>query len=263
MVNPLTDLLQVNIPFTMLSESFLDRFIANRLNPEIGFDAEALDTYPLSHMEAVAGRLREAGLSITFHAPFMDLSPGSPDPKVRDLTRQRLGQLIRLIPLFRPRTVVCHTGYDQRRYWHIRDLWLKNSLDTWSQIAGEIQSGGAAMMLENVYEQTPDEMIDLLENLRDFEVGFCLDSGHQAVFGTAPIAVWIASLGPYLGQLHLHDNSGDQDEHLALGRGRIDFRQLFKLLMAVSPDRPVITLEPHKEEELSPSLKYLENIWPW
>jgi len=263
MMHPLTDRLQVNIPFTMLYESYLDRFIANRLNPEIGFDAEALDTCPLSHMEAVAGRLRDAGLTITFHAPFMDLSPGSPDPKIRDLTRQRMEQLIRLIPLFRPRTVVCHTGYDHRRYWHIRDLWLKNSLDIWSDIAGDIQSGGAAMMLENVYEQSPDEMIDLLDNLRDYGVGFCLDSGHQAVFGKAPIAAWIPSLGPYLGQLHLHDNSGKQDEHLALGRGIIDFHQLFKIVMAVSPSRPVITLEPHKEEELWSSLKYLEKIWPW
>ncbi len=263
MMHPLTDLLQVNIPFTMLSESYLDHFIANRLNPEIGFDAEALDTCPLSHMEAVAERLREAGLAITFHAPFMDLSPGSPDPKIRDLTRQRLGQLIGLIPLFRPRTVVCHTGYDHRRYWHIQDLWLKNSLDIWSEIAGDIQSGGAAIMMENVYEQSPDEMIDLLENLRDYGVGFCLDSGHQAVFGKGPMDAWIASLGPYLRQLHLHDNSGKQDEHLALGRGCIDFQHLFKLLMAVSPARPVITLEPHREEELWPSLRYLEKIWPW
>jgi len=119
------------------------------------------------------------------------------------------------------------------------------------------------MMLENVYDQSPDEMIDLLENLRDVGVGFCLDSGHQAVFSTTPMAGWIASLGPYLRQLHLHDNCGNQDEHLALGRGHIDFPQLFKLLIAFSPARPVITLEPHREEELQPSLKYLETIWPW
>jgi len=263
MMHPLTDLLQINIPFTMLSESYLDRFVANRLNPEIGFDAQALDAFPLSHMEATAERLWEAGLAITFHAPFMDLSPGSPDPKIRDLTRKRLAQVTRLIPLFRPKTVVCHTGYDHRRYWHIRDLWLKNSLGIWSEIAGHIRSEGAAMMLENVYEQSPDDMIDLLENLRDDGVGFCLDTGHQAVFGKAPMDEWIASLGPYLGQLHLHDNSGKQDEHLALGQGRIDFDHLFKLLTAVSPIRPVVTLEPHREEELWPSLKYLDKIWPW
>jgi len=259
----IADMVQVNIPFTMLSESYADRFIAYRLNPEIGLDAEALDTYTFSHMQKMAERLRGAGLSITFHAPFMDLSPGSPDSKIRELTRNRLRQVVRLIPVFRPGTVVCHTGYDHRRYHHIRDLWLENSIDMWSQIAGEAKSEGAALMLENVYEQSPDQMTDLLENLVDRGVGFCLDSGHQAVFSKAPLATWITSLGPFLGQLHLHDNHGNLDDHLGLGRGCIDFRRLLELVMASSPVRPVITLEPHKEEELWPSLEYLETIWPW
>jgi sugar phosphate isomerase/epimerase len=263
MKSPLTDLVQVNIPFRMLSESYLDGFIKNRLNPEIGFDAEVLDGCPISRMEAVAAQLLDAGLTITFHAPFMDLSPGSPDPKVRDLAQNRLDQLLRLMPLFRPKTVVCHTGYDHRRYWHMRDLWLKNSLDMWSRTVGDIQSQGARMMLENVYEQTPEDMVDLLKNLRDQGAGFCLDSGHQTVFGMAPMAEWIDLLGPYMGQLHLHDNDGTQDDHLALGRGCIDFHELFERVVARSPERPVITLEPHEEADLWPSLTYLEKIWPW
>jgi sugar phosphate isomerase/epimerase len=263
MMNPLTDILQVNIPFTMLCESYLDRFIQHRLNPEIGFDADALDGCSLSDIETVATRLCDAGLTVTFHAPFMDLSPGSPDPKVRTLTRQRMEQVLRLIPLFKPKTVVCHTGYDHKRYWHMKDVWLKNSLDSWSWIAGQIQSEGAEMMLENVYEETPDDMFPLLKNLQDHGVGFCLDTGHQAVFSTVPIEMWVTSLGPYLGQLHLHDNAGQADEHLALGRGRIDFPQLFRLITAVSDIQPVITLEPHREEELWPSLTYLEKIWAW
>ncbi len=263
MMNPLTDMLQVNIPFTMLCESYLDRFTAQRLNPEIGFDADALDGYSFSNVETVARRLRDVGLTITLHAPFIDLSPGSPDPKVRSLTRQRLEQVVRLIPLFRPKTVVCHTGYDHRRYWPMRDLWLKNSLDTWSRLAGQIRSEGAVLMLENVYEQAPDDMVPLLENLRDYGVGFCLDTGHQAVFSTAPMEMWVTSLGPYLGQLHLHDNAGKRDDHLALGGGCINFHELLKRVMAVTRVRPIITLEPHREEELWPSLTYLEKIWPW
>lgn len=263
MMRPLTHLLQVNIPFAMLSTTHLDRLVADRLNPEIGFDATSLDTCPLSHMESVAGRLHQAGLSITFHAPFMDLSPGSPDPKIRELTQYRLRQLIRLIPLFRPITVVCHTGYDHRRYWHIRNLWLKNSLDIWPEIAEAIQSNGSAMMLENVYEESPDEIMDLLTPLGKYGVGGCLDSGHQAVFGNVSLDTWISTLGPCLGQLHLHDNHGKQDEHLAMGQGTIDFQRLLDLVKTFSSTRPVITLEPHKEEDLLPSLKYLEKIWPW
>jgi len=262
-MNPLTDMLQVNIPFTMLCESYLDRFIQRRLNPEIGFDADALDNYSFSDVETVARRLCDAGLTITFHAPFMDLSPGSPDQKVRALTIQRLEQIIRMIPLFRPKTVVCHTGYDHKRYWHMKDVWLENSIDSWSRIAGQIRSEGAVMMLENVYEKTPDDMLTLLKNLQDHEVGFCLDTGHQAVFSTASIDMWITSLGPYLGQMHLHDNHGQADEHLALGRGHIDFYRLFRQITAVCDTRPVITLEPHREEELWPSVTYLEKIWPW
>jgi len=263
MSDPMTDKVHVNIPFRMLLKTHLDRFLDRSLNPEIGFDADDLDACPCPQMERVAARLLSSGRSVTFHAPFMDISPGSPDPRIRDVARHRLRQMIRLIPLFRPRTVVCHTGYDHRRYWHIRDLWLKNSLGVWTEIAAGIQDHGARMMLENVYEQSPADMVDLLEYLTPLGVGFCLDVGHHAVFSTTPVADWVASLGPYLGQLHLHDNRGTRDEHLALGQGTIDFQGLLPLIAGTLPAPPVVTLEPHKEKDLLPSLRYLESLWPW
>ena len=71
---------QVNIPFEMLYKGYLDRFLKYRLNPEIGFDAHSLDTYTPGEFNHVASRLLENGLTVTLHAPFMDLAPGSPDP---------------------------------------------------------------------------------------------------------------------------------------------------------------------------------------
>lgn len=263
MIHPMADRVHVNIPVRMLLKTHLDRFLAHRLNPEIGFDADSLDTLPYQAMEAVGRRLLDEGISITLHAPFMDISPGSPDRKIRDVARLRLGQVVRLLPLFRPATVVCHTGYDHRRYWYIRELWLQNSLAVWEEFAGEITSHGARMMLENVYEESPHDLLPLLAYLRPLGVGFCLDSGHHAVFSNTPLADWVASIGPYIGQLHLHDNHGERDEHLALGQGSIDFRNLLTLVRKASPRQPVITLEPHREEDLLPSLRYLEGLWPW
>ncbi len=263
MTRKIMDIVQVNIPFTMLWESYLDRFTKDRLNPEIGFDAEALDGCSLSDVEVVARRLNDLGLIITLHAPFIDLSPGSPDPKVRSLARQRLDQFVRLIPLFKPKTVVCHTGYDHKRYWHMKDIWLENSLKIWSWLAKQTRTEGAVLMLENVYEQGPDDILILLENLQDQGVGFCLDTGHQAVFSSAPMEEWVKCMGPFLGQLHLHDNSGKEDEHLALGKGGIDFQTLFKQLIRANIPPPLVTLEPHREEDLGPSLEYLDKIWPW
>jgi len=259
----LTDKIQVNIPFIMLYESYLDLFTRYKLNPEIGFDADALDRFTVSKVEAIVRPLHDCGLTITVHAPFMDLSPGSPDPQIRALTRQRLEKLLGLMPVLSPKTVVCHTGYDHRRYWHMRDIWIRNSLETWTWFGQEIRDLGAVMMLENVYERGPDDMLCLFERFQELEVGFCLDTGHQAVFSNAPLEEWIDAMGPYLGQLHLHDNLGMRDDHLALGRGNIDFHKLLDLLVSIEKFPQIITLEPHEKEAFWESLEYLERIWPW
>lgn len=259
----LTERVQVNIPFTMLCESYLARFIEHRLNPEIGLDAEALDRYPLSVFSRVANALHDVGLSISLHGPFIDLSPGSPDPKISEVTHGRFEQVLRLVPLFRPKTVVFHAGYDKKRYCYLRDAWLEKSLEVWSWLGERIQDEGALLMLENVYEHGPDDIRVLFENLGKEKVGFCLDTGHHAVFSRVTIDSWIDSLEPFLGQLHLHDNSGGQDDHLALGKGSIDFKGLFSRLRAMRSKPPTTTLEPHREEDLWPSLDYLEKTWPW
>jgi len=259
----LIEKIQVNIPFTMLYESYLERFIQYGLNPEIGFDAAALDKYSLSDFKGIAAQLHSSDLTITFHAPFMDLSAGSPDQKVRAVTRYRFEQVLQLVPLFKPKTVVYHIGYDNKRYWHMRDFWIEKNLEMWSWLGKCMQEQGAQLMLENVYEHSPDDIRILFEKLGNQGVGFCLDTGHQAVFSRVPLETWVESLGTYLGQLHLHDNLGKQDDHRALGQGSIDIKMLLNQLIAIRREPPIITLEPHKEEDLWPSFEYLEKIWPW
>lgn len=255
--------LHVNIPFSMLYACYLDTFVHYGLNPEIGFDADALDRHSVSDIQPVAQKLRQNGLNVTLHGPFMDLSPGSPDPDIRSIARHRFEQLLRIVPIFEPRTVVCHTGYDHRRYWPIRDTWIENSLSIWTWLARHVRDAGAILVLENVYEETPRELEELLSSLTEQDVGFCLDSGHQAVFSTTPVNKWVERLGSFLRQLHLHDNTGKQDDHLALGTGTIDFKMLFRQLRSLETPPLAITLEPHEEAALWPSLKHIEALWPW
>lgn len=262
-MSSLIEKVQINIPFTMLKEGYIERFIQQRLNPEIGFDATALDRFSVSDFNGIAERFHKAGLTITLHAPFVDLSPGSTDSHIRSVTRMRFGQTLELAKLFKPRTVVCHAGYDDKRYWYLKDLWIENSVAMWSWLGQGLQAEGASLMLENVYEHGPDDIRVLFEKLENQGVGFCLDTGHQAVFGNVSLDTWLNKLGPCLGQLHLHDNSGAKDEHLAMGMGTVDFQMLFENLRAMKKDPPLITLEPHREEDLQPSIEYLEKIWPW
>ena len=71
---------QVCAPFTMLREGLLDHFTRHGLNPEIGIDAGAIERYSPQDFAEVAETLRRHRLTVTLHAPFVDLSAGSSDP---------------------------------------------------------------------------------------------------------------------------------------------------------------------------------------
>jgi sugar phosphate isomerase/epimerase len=259
----LKDLVQVHAPFRMLRHGLLAELLAQGLNPEIYFDARALDELTADEAETVAAALRGAGRRVTFHAPFQDLVPGSTDPALRAATRRRFAQLLELVPAFGPRTVVAHAGYDWRRHAHVRDAWIENSVAFWSEVAATLGRAGCRLMLENVYEHRPAEIGELLARLAPQGVGLCLDLGHLAAFGRGVLGDWLEALGGRIGQLHLHDNRGERDEHLPLGAGGIDFAPLFAYLRAARAAPPLVTLEMHQPQDLAPCLEALARLWPW
>lgn len=255
---------QVNIPFRMLkTQEYLSLFLEHGLNPEIGLDAATLDQASKEEFMDVFAAFRERGRCITCHAPFLDLSAGSLDPAVRSVTRMRFEQTLDAVACFHPMTVVCHTGWDHRRYSAFRGMWLERSLEVWTWFAEAVQDRGARLMLENVYERWPEELFECCDSLRGAGVGVCLDTGHLSAFAEDPLDRWLDVLMQDIGQLHLHDNHGDSDEHLAMGRGIVDFPRLFQRLVGQGVTRPVVTLEPHTEEAFHDSLAYLRGVWPW
>src|SRR5210317_170134 len=88
---------QVNVPFRMLYDTYLDRFLEHRLNPEIGIDASALERFSFADFKRIGHILEDHALSVTLHGPFIDLSAGSTDPAVVALTRSRLSAMQAMI----------------------------------------------------------------------------------------------------------------------------------------------------------------------
>lgn len=256
------DRVQVNIPFSWLMDEqagWMDVFLENRINPEIGLDAQTLDQYRQSDFAAAARRFHSAGRTVTIHGPFLDLSPGSPDTEIRAVTRHRLSQMIKAADVFSPQTIVCHAGYDAARYSFIKDTWYGRAAEIWRWAGRVLAEKQIRLMLENVYETDPEEIGQMFEQVKDDNIGCCLDVGHLSVFSRIPLSAWIEKLFPYIGQIHLHDNNGQSDEHMGMGRGNIDFAPLFDRLRSL-PKMPVITLEPHNQDALVTSVSFLEKL---
>jgi len=250
--------IQVNLPFSMFVDpAWQDVVFSLGLNPEIGLDAEALDRFGKADFLKMAEKLHARGLSVTVHGPFLDLSPGSPDAAIREVTWRRFRQMIAAIEVFQPKHVVCHAAYDTSRYEFCREQWTANSVETWQWLAPAVNARGARLMLENVYERSPDDLLEVFQSIHPGPIGCCLDIGHQAVFSPTPLSEWIGRLAPFIEHLHIHDNHGDHDAHLPVGSGSIDFNPVADFLAARTPI-PVITLEPHCLADFQASLAYLE-----
>lgn len=247
---------QIHVPFRLLTTEHLSLVIKERINPEISFNCRDLDTWTKAVFLEVANRLADAELTVTFHAPFIDLRPGAIDPKIRQVTKDRLQQVFDLVPYFHPLTVVCHPSFDERYYISHHQAWLENSIETWSYFLPLAEEMETIIALENVYELDPAPLIKLLGALSSPRIRFCFDTGHCNFFSRTPFATWIEALGPYLGQLHIHDNRGSADDHAPVGEGNFPFTALFALLRERHL-APLVTLEPHALEDL---WKTLHNI---
>ena len=157
--------IQVHVPFYRLRTDLLPMVIREGINPEIAFSHRDLDRFAEADFREIADRLADAGLSVTFHAPFLDLRPGAIEPKIRQVTVERLRRVFELIPWFLPRSIVCHPSFDEKYYISCEQLWLENSLETWRCLLGYVQGTGTIIAMENVYERGPQQIRPLLDAL--------------------------------------------------------------------------------------------------
>ncbi len=249
----------VNAPFERLKNDLLQLFCDNRIQPEVGLEGDILYTHSLKDFEKVAEKIEVTGLSCTLHAPFLDLCPGATDHVILAATRDKLKKAFELIPVFQPRSIVCHLDFDKYKHKMRYQKWFNNSMKTWENLLAIAERYKTVVMFENTFETDPEAHKHILESLDSSYARFCLDVGHVQAFARNSWQDWLPAMDSWLGQLHLHDNNGKWDEHLAIGKGTIDFRGLFNHLEK-NKMHPIITLEPHQEIDLWDSLKALDDL---
>lgn len=247
---------QVNLPFAQIN-LYGHCFLKKGLAPEIGLNAKVLETTPPQDFVIWAERF--AGFQVSLHAPFLDLAPGALDPVVVEATRGRLKEAAALAPVWGARHLIVHNYYDETRYGNASDRWLATAVQTWRILLAATEASQTVILLENVYETDPFMIRLLLEEIGHPRLGFCFDSGHYNAFSQASLAEWLETLAPWLIRLHLHNNDGSFDQHLGLGQGTFDFRALFDWIKKEGLN-PAITLEPHRQSDLEPSLAALDRL---
>jgi sugar phosphate isomerase/epimerase len=249
----------INAPFERLQKDLLDLFLHHRFQPEIGLEGNCLWEQNTDAFAAIADKFQSENLQCTLHAPFHDLVPGGFDTRIVELSREKLRRAFALIKIFKPQSIVCHLGFEQNKHETNIERWLEVAVATWNDLIIIAETEGTRVMFENTYETQPSVHRQLFAALESKNIGFCLDTGHVMAFTGTGWQPWLVELEPWLGQLHLHDNDGRRDDHIAIGEGIFDFHALFQHLHD-KKITPLVTLEPHTEQDLWLSLENIQQM---
>ncbi len=230
-----------------------------KFNLELKIFGNDLDTINLSVFYKWADYIKSLGIKYTFHAPFVDLSPGAFDEKIRKITEERFLRVLDLAVIFQPENIVVHPGFNEIIHGQFFDLWVKNASITWKNVFNYAEKINTKISFENIFEKDTRVLEKLLEIADSPLAGICLDVGHHNVFSEKPVEEYFKKFQSRIYEIHIHDNNGDFDWHKAVGEGNIDFENVFKLVLKYCPDA-IVTLEPHDKETLFKSLENTRRI---
>lgn len=190
----------------------------------------------------------------TLHGVFFDIVVNSLDDDIRNTSRERMRLSMDTAKELGVKAVIFHTNYITGfKSFAYRKKWVEDNAEFYTELLEEYPE--LDIYIENMYDDTPEMLKSLAEKMSDQpRFGVCLDIAH-AYLWDLPVKTWIDELGPYIRHIHANDNHHDEDAHMAIGSGNIDWSILnYRKLIST---KPTILIEVNTEEKLRKSYNYL------
>lgn len=205
---------------------------------------------------------RDGFAADTMHGAFLDVTIHSDDPLIRDASMLRVRQSMETAKNMGLKGVVFHTGRlaGFRAAGYLRN-WRDRNEAFFTELAGRYPE--QQIYMENMFDEAPDILAGLAEKMWDVEnFGVCLDYAH-AMLSKCPGREWVEALAPYIRHIHINDNDLQNDLHLAVGSGKLDWQEFDRLVRQYHVEAPVL-VEVNGYEAQKESLQYMKRcgIYP-
>jgi len=166
---------------------------------------------------------------ISVHGPFVGIRQTHRDCLLKEAVKTRMQMTFEVAKELRPEAIVMHSGIDgDIKKWKLMDFWLEKTTDFWKKEIKKYEKEGIKIVIENTGEESPDILIKLCDAVNSDFFALCLDTGHMNVFSELQSFEWVKKMSKRLQYVHLHDNNGENDDHLPVGKGNIDFDSFFE-----------------------------------
>ncbi len=174
------------------------------------------------------------------HGPFLDLKPSSPDKLIREVSYNRYLYTINAAKELDIDYLIFHSQINP--YLNQPSLRKLNNIQNkefWLETLKEVPDYKGIILLENIFEETPSMLKELIETINLPNIKINLDIGH-AKLGKVSLEEWIKELKDYILYIHVHSNDGLYDIHQSPHQEEIE--KLYYILDKYCLN-PVLSLE--------------------
>jgi len=181
--------------------------------------------------QAVVETLGSTSLKATVHAPFGDLNPAAINDHIWRETVRQLTECIQCASEITDRVTI-HPGYLSCIGKMVPDTIWQLQKAAMEEIGKAAREYGVIACLENMPNihdflcRYPEEIAGIIEGIEG--VSMTIDFGHAHTMGKVKDFVKVITSASHI---HIHDNHGKSDEHLAIGEGTVDWGVVSPVLM--------------------------------
>ncbi len=199
----------------------------------------------------------QKGMNYTAHLPLWSIELASPHESVRRASVEATTLAIESVKPLDPECYVVHaTGALAAEFFHknvhplAKDYTIKMFKENAVQSLKEILEITNLPSRKIAAETISFPLKETLEIVDELDLSICFDVGHVLAGFSGPVDFFEAleQCLPRLGEIHLHDSPkmGDNGEpmheqdHIPIGKGDLDSKRFFDMLLAAQFDGPII-----------------------
>lgn len=149
----------------------------------------------------------------SLHGPFLDLKPASPDLEIRRVSYNKYLKTLKVATQLDMDYVIFHSQINP--YLNDPCLIKLNNIqarDFFYEILDELKDFKGTILIENIFEPTPDLIKERIDMFNIPNIKIILDIGH-AKLSNVSLEKWVKELKDHLVYVHLHSNNGVHDQH--------------------------------------------------
>ncbi len=195
---------------------------------------------------------------LTSHGDFFDVLIFSADEEIVKISIKRIEESMETAKKIGAKKVVFHTNYNsQIKTDFYLNNWLDRNYEVFSCLCNRFKD--ITILMENMFDYDYIPIKQLAERMKDIDnFGVCLDYAHAFLSKVEP-KEWVLNLYPYIKHVHINDNGGTADSHLAVGDGKIDWSEFNKLRVGYFANTTIL-IEVNGIDKITKSINYMKSV---